>query len=389
MFGKRHFVRKIDLTCPYCGHLQQEPAAVISSFCRSCGEHFRVRRGVAHASPGLRVSGIAEIRAPRKRTLPQLAPSTVEAGDPEVGLGDSWMVSATESAREAKPLPEPPASPEADSSEMPAGAFFGLGTPSTVDGGDKEEKTSEEGPSLGSEAQSREALSQGSMGALIAAQKTVIVAEKEKMPPNYAGPEDRHKREDSVPEFPVRCFRCHHVQSVSRFAKSTQCERCSAYISFANYEIKQVKSHTLRTRGDILVAKKGGLIRNSEIACHHLTVSGAIDATVDCSGDAVFRHSGTVRGHVHCEKLVVEKGCEVRFPDGVMANRAEIAGHVIGNMTCSGKVRVARSGVIEGDLAAVDLELRDGRRITGETLIDPDTTTVLKLRKGFNPSLIG
>ena len=72
-----------------------------------------------------------------------------------------------------------------------------------------------------------------------------------------------------------------------------------------------------------------------------------------------------------------------------MANRAEIAGHVIGNMTCSGKVRVARSGVIEGDLAAVDLELRDGGRITGETLIDPDTTTVLKLRKGFNPSLIG
>lgn len=389
MFGKRHSVRKTDLTCPYCGHLQQEPAAVISSFCRSCGEHFRVRRGVAYASPGLRVSGIAEIRPPRKRTLPPLAPSTTVPPDNQgVGLGDSWMVSASDPASGANPLPEP-ASPPEDEIGLTAGAFFGLGAPATGGSGLPDENDAGETPSLGSESQGREALSQGSMGALIAAQKTVVVAEKEKMPPNYAGPEERHKREESVPEFPVRCFRCHHLQNVSRFAKSTQCERCSAYISFANYEIKQVKSHTLRTRGDILIARKGGLIGNAEIACHHLNVGGAIDATVDCSGDAVFRHSGTVRGHVHCEKLVVEKGCEVRFPDGVMANRAEIAGHVIGNVTCSGKVRITRTGLVEGDLAAVDLELRDGGSITGETRIDPDTTTLLELRKGFNPTLIG
>lgn len=389
MFVKTHFVKRIDLTCPYCGQLQQEPAAVISSFCRTCGEHFRVKRGVAHASPGLRVSGISEIRVPRKDTLPPLAYANVETSETPVGLGNSWRVSAKGKTGRAGPLPLPAASPESDASPIAAGAFFGLVAPAADGTASHGADLADGRSSLGSEAQGREALSQGSMGALIAARKTVIVAEKEKMPPNYAGPEDRHKREDSVPELPVRCFRCHHVQSVSRFAKSTQCERCSAYISFANYEIKQVKSHTLRTRGDILVAKKGGLVRNSEIACHHLTVSGAIDATLDCSGDAVFRHSGTVRGQVHCEHLVVERGCEVRFPDGVMANRAEIAGHLIGDLTCSGKVRVSRSGIIEGDLAAVDLELRDGGRVTGETRIDPGTTTVLELRKGFNPSLIG
>lgn len=298
------------------------------------------------------------------------------------------MISATDPSSGAKPLQEPEAISVREDSGLTAGAFFGLGAPDVGDA-DGLDKEAAEASSLGSESQSRESLSHGSMGALIAAQKTVVVAEKEKMPPNYAGPEERHKRQEVVPEFPVRCFRCHHLQNVSRFAKSTQCERCSAYISFANYEIKQVKSHTLRTRGDILIARKGGLIGRAEIACHHLTVSGAIDATVDCSGDAVFRHSGTVRGHVHCEKLVVEKGCEVRFPDGVMTNRAEIAGHLIGNMTCSGKVRVSRTGLLEGDLAAVDLELRDGGRVTGTTRIDPDTSTQLELRKGFNPTLIG
>jgi cytoskeletal protein CcmA (bactofilin family) len=72
-----------------------------------------------------------------------------------------------------------------------------------------------------------------------------------------------------------------------------------------------------------------------------------------------------------------------------MANRAEIAGHLIGNLTCSGKVRVARTGVIEGDLAAVELELKDGGRISGETKLDPATSTALPLRMGFNPTVIG
>ena len=381
MFGKRYRSKKVDLTCPYCGHLQQEPALVISSFCRSCGEHFRVRKGVAIANPGLRVSGIAEVRPPRKRNPLLAAPDPAGAPPP---AGNSWLVSAEAKEAGARPLPEPAPRSSEDETELTAGAFFGLGAPNVPS-----ETVETSGPSLGRNAQSREALAEGSLGALIAAQQTVVVAEKDKMPPNYAAPDDRRRRDDNVPEIRVRCFRCHHHQDVSRFAKSTQCERCSAYISLANYEIKTVKSHTLRTRGDIIIAKKGGLINNSEIACHHLTVSGSIDATVDCTGDAVFRHSGTVRGQLHCEKLVVEKNCEVRFPDGVMANRAEIAGHLIGNLTCSGKVRVARTGIVEGDLAAIDLELRDGGRISGETRLDPGITTELALRKGFNPTVIG
>lgn len=373
----------MDLTCPYCGHLQQEPALVISSFCRSCGEHFRVRRGVAIANPGLRVSGIAEVRPPRKRR-PLTQP---EENVSPAASGTSWLVSAEDREAGARPLPELAPQGGDPETDLSAGAFFGLGAPVTSTGAAESGETT--GPSLGREAQSRDALAQGSMGALIAARQTVVVAEKEKMPPNYAAPDDRRRRDDNVPGIRVRCFRCHHHQDVSRFAKSTQCERCSAYISLANYEIKTVKSHTLRTRGDIIIAKKGGLINHSEIACHHLTVSGSIDATVDCTGDAVFRHSGTVRGHLHCEKLVIEKHCEVHFPDGVMANRAEIAGHFIGNLTCSGKVRVARTGIVEGDLAAIDLELRDGGRITGGTRLDPGITTELALRKGFNPTVIG
>ncbi len=336
---------------------------MISTFCRACGEHFRVRRGVAFTNPGPRVSGLAELR-PLRRQKPSLS-----------GLKE-----------ESNPRPPSELAPRHadEETDLTAAAFFGLSAEEP-----HAETIETSGGSLGRNAQSREALAEGSLGALIAAGQTVVVAGKEKMPPNYAAPDDRRRRDDNVPGIPVRCFRCHHRQDVSRFAKSTQCERCSAYISLAHYEIKTVKSHSLRTRGDIVIAKKGGLIQNSEIACHHLTVSGSIDAIVDCSGDAVFRHSGRVRGQLHCETLVLEKNCQVSFPDGVMARRAEIAGHLVGDLTCSGKVRIARNGIVEGSLAAVDLELRDGGRISGETRLDPGITTEPALSKGFNPNLIG
>jgi len=346
VFGKRHRSKKVDLTCPYCGHLQQEPSLVISTFCRSCAEHFRIRKGVAVANPGLRVSGIAEVRPPRLRSAVNNPAKETSGTRP---TGDAWLVSAEEVESGARPLTQPdPTDPEAEIG-ISAGAFFGL-----VSEAESASAREEQGDSLiGKQARSRQTLAEGSMAALIGAQQPLIVSDKEKMPPNYVPPDPRRRREESVPEIPVRCFRCYHIQDVSRYAKSTQCGRCSAYISLADYEIKTVKSHALRTRGDIVIAKKGGLVKDSEIACRHLTVNGQIDATVDCSGDATFRHSGTVRGPLYCEKLVVEKGCEVRFSDRVMANRAEIAGHLVGNLTCSGKVRIARTGILEGDLAAL------------------------------------
>lgn len=379
MFGKINRGRKVELTCPNCGGTQQEPALVISSFCRHCGEYFRVRKGVAVPNPGLRVSGIAEVK-PRERRRSGDAGNRVDSAV----LGDSWLVSAEDGEARPQPILRPEETETADIG-ISAGAFFGL-----VDESELAREQAEDPvlPMIGQAAQGREALAQGSMAALIGANQTIVVAEKEKMPPNYVPP-DARRREESVPEIPVRCFRCYHVQNVSRYAKSTQCARCSAYISLSDYEIKTVKSHTLRTRGDIEIARRGGLINQSEIACHNLTVNGAIDATVDCSGDAVFRHSGTVRGRLYCDKLLIEKRCEVRFPDGVMANRAEIAGHLIGDLTCSGKVRVTRTGIIEGDLAAVELELKDGGRVSGETKLDPATSTALPLRKGFNPTVIG
>lgn len=389
MFGKLHRSRKVDFNCPYCGHLQQEPGILISSFCRSCGEYFRARNGVAMANPGLKVSGIAEIRPNKPTKTLTFPPAGVkeESAGGTAGIAlrhESWLVTAGETESEGLALTRPSNEEPGEAIGLSAGAFFGFLK--------EEEATSapddETAPAIGGKAHARDSLARGSIAALIQSGEPSVVGGKDRMPPDYVAPEVRRKTGDAVTGDHVRCYRCYHVQMVSRFAKSTQCERCSVYISLANYEIKAVKSHTLQTRGDVSITKKGGLINNSEIACHHLTVSGEIDATVDCSGEAVFRHSGVVRGKLFCERLVIEKNCAVRFPDGVMTERADINGQLIGNLTCSGKVRLARTGIIEGNLTAVDLETKKGGCVSGETVIDMETKTGLSLKKGFDPTII-
>ncbi|MEM6915167.1 MAG: polymer-forming cytoskeletal protein [Verrucomicrobiota bacterium] len=385
VFRKLNKSKRITVHCPTCDYSQEEPASVISSFCKSCGDHFRVVKGRAVPNPGLRVSGITEVREPEKvEEVPFVWEGPESSEENRETPEDSWVISAEDQDPTAKPLPQPATGEEDVEEGISAGAFFGLADDESVSG----ENTEESDSSLGDQAQSKEQLAEGSFAAMMESQGPVLSDDEEKMPPNYQKNERRRRAADAATDLEVRCFRCYHIQHVSRFAKSTQCERCSVYISLANYEVKTQKTHTLRTRGDIVIGRRGGL-KNCEIACHHLTVNGVIDAYVDCSGDAVFRHSGVVRGNLYCRKLLIEKNCVVEFLDGVMAEKAEIQGQLVGNLTCSGTARIARSGSVEGNVHAVDIDVKDSAAISGSSRIDPETSTALPVKVGFNPSVIG
>lgn len=388
MFRKLQKGKKIELTCPHCGHRQSEPYRVISSFCGNCGEHFRVRKGIAIPNAALRVSGIAEVippekskakcKTPKRKQLPRKKPEKKIASENE----ESWLMSADGADEGPSPLPRNEESSGRDETGISAGAFFGL-----VD--EDEVETAESSPAgLGEKAQAKETLAEGSMAALIENQTAAPVEDKGKMPPNYIPPEKRKGLVEPSHDFSVRCFRCYHQQPVSKFAKSTQCERCSVYISLANYEVKANKQHTLRTRGDIIIRRKGGL-KNCELACQNLTVNGTIDAFVDCSGDAVFRKTGKVRGHLYCRKLIVEKNAAIEFPDGIKTERADIFGRIAGDIICSGTVRLAKTALVDGNVTAFDIQMKEGAEITGEQVIDPDVSTELPVKMGFNPSVIG
>ncbi|MCB1237956.1 MAG: polymer-forming cytoskeletal protein, partial [Verrucomicrobiae bacterium] len=414
MFDRFRKRKEVVLSCPFCGAEQSEPSLVISSFCRKCGRHFRIENGKAIAPPGVVASGISMVVRDLEaddafddddEPLPEPAPPSAPASK-----NDSWLdqarrkntaalrdslMPAAEPGKNAAAPDEPTETDEEEIDEEPVAE-------ADVEE-DEEDRADDPDPAqLGSAAEPVERLGQGSIGALLGAgaphaeengddgpdtlfsgRETDADAEDEstaltsadairipKMPPGFVPPDQRKK--GSEPEKRgVRCFACNHKQLVSVSAKSTQCGRCSVYISLIDHDITTPWSQNIRTRGDVTIHRKGS-VTGCDIACHDLVVAGNISASVDCSGNATFRTSGKVMGNMHCKTLIVEKKCEMNFPQGVVAENAEVYGTLVGNIICSGAIRIYKSGSVIGDATAKAVVLKDGGILTGRMSIRPD-----------------
>ena len=264
---------------------------------------------------------------------------------------------------------------------------------------------------LGAAAQPKETLAEGSMGALLGGLSTGVdvgmsadkvevesdtTEEPEleadstgpvapaKMPADYT---PVSKNDHSSKDRPIRCFKCNHRQMVSLAASSTQCGRCSVYISLSDYDIKSPQSQTIRTRGNVIIHRRGSLV-GCDVACHDLTVLGKISGSVDCSGNATFKNSGKVMGSMHCKHLHVDKKCELTFPQGVVAESADIHGIVNGDITCSGTVKILKTGAVNGDATAKAIVLKDGGILSGQMSIQHNVDIELPIKKGYDPSII-
>jgi cytoskeletal protein CcmA (bactofilin family) len=324
---------------------------------------------------------------------------------------------AADSIEDRPPAKEP--GPPASVAEV-----FGL---TQADSGEEVQPSKEEKPveedyqlgedtiTLGNEAASYEELTEGSMAALIGdlveheekreqaraakaarPEKTETDSEKpepkpaQKPEPAVLAEKEKpviSKKEVSKNQIRVRCFRCNHCQWESKHAESTQCGRCNTYISLADYQIRQPSDRVIRTRGNVTVHRRGALL-GSELACRNLLAMGTISTRIDCSGEARFKYSATVNGNLFCETLIVEKGTIVEFTEGVYSESVKIYGTLRGDVICAGLVEVMRSGILDGDVVAREIDLQDGGTLTGEMEIDPELKVKLPAVKGYDPSII-
>lgn len=357
----------------------------VSSFCRGCGEHFRIEKGVAVPPSGVRVSGVV----PRRNGAPD--DDVVEPPISEEGQKLSDTLRKLDAVGKSDPAMAPTAGlgqtlihislqkPGEDAPVEPAD----INGVSTAEPAPEGNGTSQ----LGSEARPAETLKQGTVSAMfggildrLSATVGGATGFRPKMPANFV-PDDAKKKNGPGKRL-VRCFSCNHRQPVSIVATSTQCARCSVYISLVNHEIAVPSSHNIRTRGSVRVKRKGSLI-GCDVACHDFEVDGQVSASVDCSGDAIFRHSARIMGSMHCRHLLVEKKCEVSFPQGVVAETIEVHGTILGNVVCGGTVRIHKTGTVQGNATAKAVELKDGGILAGKMLIQPHLVTELPEKKDY------
>lgn len=172
----------------------------------------------------------------------------------------------------------------------------------------------------------------------------------------------------------VICFNCGHTFPAIREAQSSQCPKCSGYVSLRDYRIEEPWNRRIQTRGDVTITKTGS-VTGINIQCHHLTVLGELAGSVDCSGDLVIRSHGKILGKVRCRELRIERGARVEFLSQVTAERVRIDGNVRGQITCSGLIVLEKRARLQGLVRAAGLSVKPGAKHTGtiEIIQGPET----------------
>ena len=162
----------------------------------------------------------------------------------------------------------------------------------------------------------------------------------------------------------AQCFDCDHKFKVGRSSRSANCPNCGAYISLEDIELNMPSSQPIKTRGDVLIRKRGQLSA-THLYARDLRCQGTVSANIHCSGDAIFRTTGTIVGEVHCRRFIVEKGSNLVMMNPVYAEEVEIHSPMTGNVFSKGPVLISANGAVNGDVTARSVSIEPGGELNG------------------------
>jgi len=331
---------QIEVVCPSCGAAQYEPRLVVSTFCKKCGVHLTVQKHRVTASAASR-SG--------------------------AGMTAAWDRAEQEAPTQpaAKAVPQA-ASPPAPESELSPSDGFGAflqsqGQPTAVAApsapADAAASTEEDSSAAESEpptANMRRATSNSPPPTPSPEPQTASSFQKMKDQGMYR---NQYFKD-------AECFDCGHKFKTGRSAKSANCPACGAYISLEDIEINMISTQSVKTRGDVLIRKRGRLSASS-VHCRDLNCHGVLEANVTCSGDATFRTTGSIIGEIRCRRFVVEKGADVAFLNTVHAEDVDIQARVTGTIFSTGPVLIGSNGSVNGDVTARSVSIEPGGELNG------------------------
>lgn len=334
---------QIEVVCPSCGAAQYEPRLVVSTFCKKCGVHLTIQKRRVIASEVTRSGAgsklddpweAADQPAPEKAEAPVTAPKVADKpaipAQPELtpvdGFG-AYLQSQAQPDADATPPEDAEASPES------APEPIAEASPSPV----RRRPQSNSPPPTPSPAL-----------------QTASSLQKMREQGMYR---NQYFKD-------AECFDCGHSFKTGRSSRSANCPSCGAYISLEDVEINMTSTQAVKTRGNVLIRKRGRLSAAS-VQCRDLDCHGIIEANVSCSGDATFRTTGSIVGEIHCQRFVVEKGADVSFINPIHATEVDVQARVTGTIFSTGRVTIGGHGAVNGDVTARSVSIEPGGELNG------------------------
>lgn len=344
---------QIEVVCPTCGATQYESRLVVSTFCKKCGVHLSIHKKQVTASNASRAGGRIDpddwskpsqsVSSPTAGPLPSAQPDTTAVPEDTTEL--TQPVSAEEAAEGGFGVfLKQQASPIQRITESPLARLRQLTTTNVPAATSADEETvTQRRPQSNSPPPTT-------------APEPMSASTLQKMKDQGMYRNAYFKDAD--------CFDCGHKFKVSRSSRSANCPSCGAYVSLEDVEINMPSTQAIKTRGDVLVRKRGHLSTDS-VRCKDLRCQGIIEANIEASGDAIFRTVGTIIGTIHCKRFIVEKGADVTFINEVRAEEVDIQSRVTGTIFSSGSLVIGGAGAVNGDVTARSISIEPGGELNG------------------------
>ncbi len=162
----------------------------------------------------------------------------------------------------------------------------------------------------------------------------------------------------------VVCFECRSVSKASTRATSTQCSTCVAFIDLQDFEIRGRSTQRVRTRGNVIVHKKGALL-GTAVHCGSLIIEGTVAGSIYAQETVEFRTDAKILGEIRCRRLVVDRRVKVFGLQPVHVAELEVQGQLHGRIFSSGLVHVGKHGRLEGTLHAPRMRIEPGGELQG------------------------
>jgi len=343
----------IEVVCPACGAAQYEPRLVVSTFCKKCGAHLTIQKRRVTASKVSRSGAGYEDWTGDKSAAPAQPATPAPAVEPKPA---------------AEATPAPAALPEAVSEEdrtadLSASDGFGAFLKAQVQPGVPDAPSSE--PAAAPEEPAK-AIDEPATGSLRRPTSNSPAPTPAPAPMNASSIQKMKDLGMYRNQYfkDADCFDCGHKFKTSRSARSANCPACGAYISLEDVEINMNATQPVKTRGDVIIRKRGHL-SDSSLQCRDLRCFGNLEANVECGGDAIFRAAGTIIGEIRCRRFIVEKGSDLAFKNPIRAEEVEIHARITGTIFSTGPVLIGTNGAVNGDVTARSVSIEPGGELNG------------------------
>ena len=166
----------------------------------------------------------------------------------------------------------------------------------------------------------------------------------------------------------VACFDCGTTQELNSAATSTICPSCSEHMDLRDYRITTAFSRAIRTHGNVHVTSTGDL-SSSSVVCRCAIIDGKLRGSLQCIEKVEFRAPAKLQGKLVAPLVIIGKKADVQFFRQLQVGSIEIRGRMSGEILAETVVRIASTGMLDGNVVARSISVEKGGTFTGQLII--------------------